>query len=161
MQTTAPASTSDYRHLVREINIKASAAQVWAVLTDFASYPTWSSFIMGIEGEGKPAGHLKTTMVLPGKEAQHFQPRITAWEEQRHFAWLGQLWFGGLFDGEHHFELHSQPDGSTLLIQHEYFRGLLVPMLKSMLVNETAQGFEQFNEAVKREVERRASLQLN
>ena len=37
-------------HLYTEIQIDASADQVWAILSDFASYPQWNPFITSMVG---------------------------------------------------------------------------------------------------------------
>jgi uncharacterized protein YndB with AHSA1/START domain len=36
------------KELHSEIEIDASAERVWAILTDFASYPRWNPFIRSI-----------------------------------------------------------------------------------------------------------------
>ena len=37
--------------LVTEIEIAASAEQVWQVLTDLATYPDWKPFIRSVSGQ--------------------------------------------------------------------------------------------------------------
>lgn len=45
------------KEIVTAININASAAPVWQVLTDFENYPAWDPFIKKITG--KPAKDAK------------------------------------------------------------------------------------------------------
>jgi uncharacterized protein YndB with AHSA1/START domain len=49
-----------------EIEINGPAERVWAVLTDFASYPEWNPFIRQVSGElniGAPQSPSRTTRV--------------------------------------------------------------------------------------------------
>lgn len=150
-------TTADYRHLVTQIDIAASPAQVWAVLTDFPAYPSWNPFIKSIEGRPDQEPRFRVRIQPPGQKAMDFRPKVVAWEAQKHFAWKSQWLMPGLFDGEHHFELQPLPNGHTRLIQHEYFSGILVPMMKKMLQTHTRQGFEALNLALKDRAERLAS----
>jgi len=58
-----------------------------------------------------------------------------------------------LFDGEHKFELIDNANGTTTLIQSEKFSGILVPLLKKQLDDNTKRGFEAMNEKLKELVE--------
>ena len=48
-----------------EIEIHAPAERVWQVLTDFAAYPQWNSFIRRVEGEIRAGARLHTFPALP------------------------------------------------------------------------------------------------
>ena len=70
--------------------------------------------------------------------------------------WKGKLLFPGLFDGEHVFEIKPLENGTCLFIQHEYFSGILLPLLETMLKNDTARGFYEMNEALRVRAEQSA-----
>jgi hypothetical protein len=138
------------RSIRSEIVIDAPADAVWAVLTDFPSHAGWDPFLTGIEGDpavGKRlAVHFRTGMT--------FRPTVTEVRPARVLEWLGKLFFGGLFDGRHRFELI--PEGNaTRLVQSEDFSGLLVPFLRKTLA-ETEEGFAALNRALKQRVEQAA-----
>ena len=63
--------------------------------------------------------------------------------------WLGHLWFSGLFDGEHKFELIDNGNGTTTFIQSEKFKGILVPLFNKMLDKNTVNGFNDMNRKLK------------
>jgi hypothetical protein len=139
------------------ITIQASAEQVWTVLTDFESYPTWNPFIKLIEGDIQVGHTFKAMIHAPNNKPMVFKPRVLVFTKSKEFKWLGHLWFKGLFDGEHRFQLLENSDGSTALIQSEQFTGLLVPLFKSMLKKDTLEGFRLMNEALKKRVEAAAN----
>lgn len=149
------ATATNYRHLITSIEIEATPAQVWSVLTDFASFPSWSAFIRRVDGVAALGAGLVVELQPVGMKPSVFKPVVVTCEAEREFAWLGKLGWGGLFDGEHRFVLEPLPDGGTRLIHSERFGGLLVPLLKKMLTGPTAAGFAAFNVALRVEVGRR------
>jgi hypothetical protein len=85
-----------------------------------------------------------------------FRPRLLTVIEGRELKWLGRLFAGGIFDGEHHFWIEPM-DSGVIFHQDEIFRGVLVPLTGSVL-KRTLQGFNLMNEALKAEVESRAQI---
>jgi hypothetical protein len=77
-----------------------------------------------------------------------FKPTVITSDANRELVWLGRLGVRGVFDGEHHLELHPGEDGSTKFVQREEFNGLLVPLLGGGL-EKTRRGFEAMNAALK------------
>lgn len=136
------------------ILIQATPASVWTILTDFENYPKWNPFIKSISGELKVGNKITARIEPPGAKGMTFKPTILALETNKKFTWLGHLWFTGLFDGEHSFELIGNGNGTTTFVQSETFKGILVPLFKNMLDNNTIQGFEAMNRALKEVAER-------
>jgi hypothetical protein len=58
----------------------------------------------------------------------------------------------GIFDGEHVFTITGNDKGS-LLVQKEIFKGLLVPLVWSSMEENTKEGFELMNRALKTRAE--------
>ncbi len=141
------------KELRTEINIQASPEGVWAVLTDFDSYPDWNPFIRSIEGKPEKGKRFKVTIQQPDSRPMTFNPVCLEMDESREFRWLGHLLFRGLFDGEHIFELQPGPDGTTRFIHRERFSGLLVPLLWKQLDTKARQGFEMMNLELKKRAE--------
>jgi len=82
------------------------------------------------------------------------KPTVTVVEEGSVFEWLGRLGAPGIFDGRHRFELHPTATG-TRLVHDEYFRGVLVRLLRSSLDNETTARFVAMNSALRARAEAR------
>lgn len=135
------------------ILINAAPQKVWAVLTDFKNYPSWNPFITSLSGNVAVGRHIEAQLSPPGGKPMTFKPEVLAFDAQKEFRWIGHLLFTGLFDGEHCFRLADNGNGTTTFIQSEKFGGILVPFLKKMLDVNTRQGFDQMNEALKKQVE--------
>jgi hypothetical protein len=141
------------RELSTSIDIDAPPEEVWSILVDFAAYPDWNPFIVGIGGVPRLGARLEVTMQPPGRRRATFRPRVTAVEPNRELRWLGHLMVPGLFDGEHAHRLEPAQGGGTRYTQQELFRGVLVPLTGGILA-ATEQGFRAMNEALKQRAER-------
>jgi hypothetical protein len=142
------------RELSTSIDIDAPAEKVWSILADFASYPEWNPFIVGIDGVLQHGARLEVTMQPPRRRRATFRPRITAVEPNQELRWLGHLLVPGLFDGEHRHRLEPSEGRGTRYTQHETFKGILVPLTAGIL-EATEQGFRAMNAALKERAERR------
>ena len=133
------------------VEINASPERVWAILTDLPGHASWDPFITAISGSLVPGQKLNVTIKPPGGRQMSFKPTVTSVVENRELAWLGRLVMPGLFDGAHRFTLEPTQSG-TKLQASESFSGLIVAFSGGLLQN-TQQGFEQLNAALKRRAE--------
>jgi hypothetical protein len=140
------------RELRAEVDIDAPPDPVWEVLTDFPSYSEWNPFIIRIEGEPRARARLTVTIRPPGRRALTFHPTVLAGEPGRELRWLGHLWVPGIFDGEHIHTIQSLDGGRSRYVQRERFRGVLVPLIGSML-EATQAGFDAMCAALKARAE--------
>ncbi len=132
-----------------EITINASPAKVWRILTNFKNYPNWNPFIKSVTGPVKVGNKVTTRIEPPEASGMTFKPTILAFEPNQELRWLGKLLFAGLFDGEHKFELFDTGNGTSRFVQSEKFSGILVPLFKRQLNDNTKRGFEAMNEKLK------------
>lgn len=136
-----------------DIEIRASAEQVWQRLTDFASYPQWNPFIKSIEGKAEVGARLTVRIEPQGGRAMTFHSTVLAADPAQELRWLGRVFMRGLFAGEHKFRIEPLGAGQAWLIQRENFKGMLVPLIWRSMEGPTRRGFEQMNEALKKSVE--------
>lgn len=138
------------------IQIQASPAQVWEVLTTFDTYQSWNPFITSIEGIPKKGSQL--TINAGG---MNFKPTVLVAEKNKELRWLGKLFFKGLFDGEHIFLIEENVDGTVTFRQEEKFSGLLVGLFARKLDTNTKAGFVQMNQRLKELAETKMTVNVD
>ncbi|MCS4436177.1 SRPBCC domain-containing protein [Aquiflexum gelatinilyticum] len=139
-------------HIETMIRIYAPYEKVWHVLTDFESYPSWNPFIRFISGELREGQKLLVKICPSNEKEMSFSPMLIRTLPGRELRWSGKFLFKGLFDGEHYFGLEEIDENTTLFVHGEYFSGLLVGLMSSML-EQTKSGFDQMNQALKKTCE--------
>jgi hypothetical protein len=155
---TSKGATYSGKELRSEIAIRASPEKVWGILTDFERFPEWNPFVRKASGMIKVGEKLTVVLQPSGSGATTFKPTVMKVEPNRELRWLGRLAVPGLFSGQHIFELHPEGDSDTRFVQREEFGGILLPFLAGRLRNETAHGFDDMNQALKRRAEEPGGL---
>lgn len=135
------------KEISTQITINASPEKVWSILTDFAQYPTWNPFIRSITGDVKTGNQIRVEIEPPDGKMMVFKPTVIQKTENEALRWLGKLFIGGLFDGEHHFVLKQNTNGTTTFFHAEYFSGILVRWIN---LEKTKIGFERMNQQLKK-----------
>jgi hypothetical protein len=140
------------RLIETDIDIHASAARVWSILTDFSGYSSWNPFIIAAQDEARPGARLKITIAPPGRRPMTFRPVVLVAVPEQELRWLGRLLLPGLFDGEHAFRLEQQT-GACRLYHTERFSGVLLPLVGEGLLEATRRGFVVMNAALQARAE--------
>ena len=141
------------KEIKSEILIQASTQRVWEILTDFEKYAEWNPFIKYIKGQPQVGQKITARIEPPKASGMTLKPTVLVFNKNKEFRWQGNLGFKGIFDGEHVFELQEQGPNTTLFIHKEGFSGILVPLLKKMLDENTLNGFKLMNEQLKARAE--------
>ena len=138
-----------FRNEIRtEIDVDATADEVWGVLTDFQRHPGWNPGMTSIEGEPVTGARLSISFRFASGRRMTMRPRVLVANPGRELRWLGHLLVPGLFDGEHRFEIHERGPGHVTFVQAERFRGLLVPFARKLIEVDTVATFRRVNEAL-------------
>ena len=141
------------KQLVSQIDIDATAEQVWEVLTDFAAYPVWNPFIVSAVGAAEVGSRVTRRMQPVDARAVTLRPTVLEATPGRRLRWRGRLGIAGVFDAEHVFTLTSRHDGGVTVTQAEDFTGLLVPFMAGSLDRHTHPAFVAMNQALKARAE--------
>jgi hypothetical protein len=141
----------------RSIDLNATAAQVWAVITDFAAYSEWNPFIREAAGEARVGSQLRLRMQPRGRSATPVRPTILVAEPEQELRWLGHIVIPGLFDGEHVFRITRLDAGRVRFTQEESFRGILAPFFGGGFLEDTAASFDAMNRALQERIAARDS----
>lgn len=131
-----------------ERTIKAPADKVWQVLTDAASYTSWDSAIVKVEGELAPGSTMKIYSTLSPNRAF---PVKVATEEGKRMTWTGGMPIPGVFKGVRTFTL-SEASGVTQFRMREEFSGLMLPIIWRSMPN-LQPVFDQFADGLKAQAE--------
>jgi hypothetical protein len=140
------------RTVSSEIEIAAPATRVWDVITNKEDYPQWNPFIRAMTGTLQVGQRLEVRIQPPGGKAMTFRPTVRSLVPERELTWLGHLVIPGIFDGEHRFFIQPLGEDAVRFRQEEIFRGVLVPLSKSLLAR-TVRGFDEMNRALKERAE--------
>jgi hypothetical protein len=132
-------------------DIDAVPVEVWAVLTDLASYPEWNPLFPEASGELAVGSAVTLKTVQARGRSMMVKATVLAVEPGAALRWTAGL--KGIIGGEHAFVL-SALGGGTRLVQSESFGGLLVPLSGRVLARAEA-SFRELNEAIKARAERR------
>jgi hypothetical protein len=141
------------KELRTEIEINAPSERVWQILTDPAKFPEWNPFIHQLNGQIKQGAHIEVKLGDSPDKTMTFKPTILEVTPNHTLRWLGKLFIGGLFDGEHIFEIEPLGPDRVRFIQREKFNGILVPVFN---FDSTKRGFERMNQALKARAESNA-----
>ncbi len=136
-----------------EIEIAAPASDVWEELTDGEAYPEWNPFVKRLSGDLTVGNHLEITVQSEGNAPMDFTPEVVAADTNAELRWVGRLGFKGVFDGEHYFILEETAHGTMILHHGETFKGILAYPLLALIREDTENGFEAMNQALKARVE--------
>ncbi len=143
------------RIVERSVDIPASPATVWQVLTETDRYAEWNPFMPQLSGR-LAVGQRLTVTIRPGGRSMTFRPTVLAVEDGALVRWRGRPGVPGIFDGEHELRLEATADGGTRFVQREVFTGLLVPLARRVL-DDTALGFADMNAGLRDRATSRAT----
>ena len=133
--------------LQASIEIDATPAQVWAVLTDLSRYPDWNPFIVSSRGQ-VTVGATLTNRMHDATGDTTFTPTIQVVEPGRELRWLGSVGPGAIFDGQHTFTITQLGPDRVLFTQREDFTGVAVPFYEGHLHADTLPQFRAMNAAL-------------
>lgn len=149
--------------ITKTIVIDASPEVVRNTFLDLPSHATWDPFFVkfAIKGDDKtikPGTQLDIDLKLDGSSSNNMTPTVLT-NTAEELSWKGVLASDYVFGGTHSFKWNATGDGKTEVVQSEDFSGFLVPVFGVFgIMKKTEKGFNDLNEALKKEAERRLAL---
>ncbi|MEW2389151.1 SRPBCC domain-containing protein [Streptomyces venezuelae] len=142
--------------LSASLEMRATPAEVWRVLTDFESYPEWNPFITRAEvtshdGRLEEGATMRNRMHDASGDTE-FEPEIKEVERNAELRWLGKVPPGWIADGEHRFRIERTGPGRVRFTQSERFTGVAVPFVEGKLDDDTLPQFHAMNRALAQRV---------
>jgi uncharacterized protein YndB with AHSA1/START domain len=138
-------------HYESAATIAATPEEVWAVLVDGASWPSWDSGVEAVEGRIAPGETVKIrSSAAPGRA---FAVRVTAFEPPHRLEFSGGMPLG-LFRGVRTYTLTPADEGTLFRMREEYTGPMLRLIWRSM--PDLQPSFDRFARGLKERVEVRA-----
>jgi hypothetical protein len=141
------------KELNNEVEIHASAEQVWQLLTDFDRFPQWNPFIHRASGEPRTGAQLEVTTQASGAARTTSRPTVLNVEPNRELRWMERSLIPGLLDVEHIFTIEPLDAEHVRFTQREISTGLLVPLRAQRRNADIRRGFKAMNQALKARAE--------
>ena len=138
-----------HKAVFTEIFIEASPEEVWAVITDAASYGDWNSVIIEAKGTYGPGAKIENLVVENDGSEAWIKSRVELFDPPRHLNQFGG--YLGVITFDHHYILEPV-EGGTRVIQREDYTGLYVHFWDAEWLND---GYSNVNEGLRAEVLRR------
>jgi hypothetical protein len=135
-----------------EIEIQATAEQVWQVLTDLDKYSEWNPLLYRGVGKVAPGETVEVSAKTATKDMK-FICKVTEVEPYHKFAWKFHVIHPLLFRGLHIFQIESVDEHTVRFIDREQFEGLLLPMQSKDLETNGLSAMVAMGEALKKRVE--------
>ncbi len=135
-----------------EIEINATPEEVWRVLIDTESYPTWNPFIVEVADSFNLKQTTKLTISPPASSEMNFSAQVTQLREAQELRWVSSLFLPFFFRAETFFEFRSITPEVTRIVQGQNLSGILLKFFHRQ-ITEIARGFIFMNQALKRRVE--------
>jgi hypothetical protein len=130
------------------LDIDASAAAVWSVLTDLPRFREWNPFIREAEGSTDEGGdvrvHVRSSFGLP----LSFRAKVLESHANRELHWKGHVIGPWLACGEHWFTIEPIDAHHVRFSQRERFSGVVPRLGARLLARESKRGFDAMNQAL-------------
>lgn len=137
-----------------EIELHATAEQVWQVLTDLDKYSEWNPLLYRGVGEVEIGEAVEVSAKTASKDMK-FICKVTEVEPYHKFAWKFHVIHPFLFRGLHIFQIESIDEQMVRFIDREQFEGLLLPLQAKDLETNGLSAMVEMGEALKKRVEQR------
>lgn len=136
--------TTFHRETAVRIEIRATPAVIWALLTRASDYPRWNSTVTSIEGNIALGEKIKLRSILDSKRT--FKLKVKEFDPEKRLVW-------GDGQGSRVFTIAEKGSGSAVFSMAEKIGGLMFPLYASMIPSFD-QVFEQFASDLRKESEK-------
>ena len=125
-----PPDIRTQREVQTEVEIRAPAALVWKILTEFSSYDIWNPYIYPVRGDLRPGELLDVTLHTDGGVLR-YQPAVLIVQPTHQLSWGGRI-PGGMFERVQTFTVDMIDPDRVRVKSRERFQGYLLPLYGGM-----------------------------
>lgn len=148
MNPTAVKTKSLFRQSVRvDVDIRATPAKIWDLLTNAADAPRWNSTVTQIEGRVALGERLKIKVPI---STRTFPVTVDVFEPHTRLVWSDG---NAVFRGVRTYALADKGSGVTSFSMEEVFTGVMLPLI-GLSLPDFKPVFEQYAADLTKEAER-------
>jgi hypothetical protein len=136
-----------------EFEIEASDKQVWAVLTDFESYPDWNPSLPAISGELSEGSTVSLTLGMPGRPNLKVKATLQEVTPNRRITWHGNVGGNWLFAGDREFAIQPLAEKKVRFIHVEDITGFFAPVFEVLMGGAQQRSHDALNESLRNRAE--------
>lgn len=136
-----------------EFEMRASDEHVWAILTDFDSYPDWNPSLPSISGELREGSTVSLTLGMPGRPNPKVKAKLQEVTPNRRLTWHGNVGADRIFAGDREFAIQPLAADRVRFTHVEDITGLLAPVFELLMGSSVQRSHDDFNEALRRRAE--------
>jgi hypothetical protein len=135
------------------IDIDATPAHVWSILSDLPNYGRWNPVLVEVRGWLEVGAPLDLRVAL-GTKPVTLGARVLRVEPERELRWRGprSKVLGRVLAGEHYFLLEPTAGGCRL-VHGELFTGIAASIAVTPLLPRLERAYASMNAALKRAAE--------
>ena len=135
-----------------EIDIDAPASAVWAVITDFDSYPQWNPFVVSAQSSLKPGEPIDMKVKLLGPVQRQVEIILNV-DEGKGFSYCMKPFPFGALSSERSHRIVDLGDGRCHYSSHFHLQGWMMPLVRGLMKSALLRGFNNMSEAIKQRAE--------
>lgn len=138
------------------VEINASPAQVWEVITDLKRYPEWNPFMRECSTTFKPGAPIDMKVALFAKP-QPQQEIVKEYVEGKLFSYTMKPVGGGTLSSFRSHEVEALPNGRTRYRSYFYLKGWLMPVVRGLMGSRLEKGFAGMTKGIQDRAEAMAA----
>lgn len=143
-------------YIEESIIIQSPITHVWSEFQNIKNYSEWNT-LFSIQKFPSYVGERPQIKLYSNNRTFLMYPKILKIENYC-LEWEGKLYLNGLLNGYHKFIFTRIDHQRTLLIQAEYFQGILVLLLNKRIIQPIKMKFQEMNYAFAAYIENKNKL---
>ena len=140
--------------IYKEVEVNAPINKVWKIFSQLEKWPKYCDCIKKASWTSPKKWALNSAfmqIIEMGPIKRISYPRIIEIERDKYVTWTGT---GSLVQGVHTLMFERTSNNKTKVINKEYFKGILAPIIFPFIKNKFEEYFWQFLSGLKKESEK-------
>ncbi|MCH9843920.1 MAG: SRPBCC domain-containing protein [Alphaproteobacteria bacterium] len=137
-----------------EIDINASVAKVWEIISNLDDWATWNKMVTGASGKITQGATLSITMRGKSEGAEHsYAPTVIECDAPKYFRFRASMGNRLMMTNYKICQLEDNNNGGTKFTHIEQFSGLMVPFIWKKMEQGVPMMLAMMNKNLKQQAE--------